>query len=391
MILIDKPYVSDFLIKTIKEKNFQIISTHIAREMIPVDDLNWISEKEARNIFDNNPLTSVYTNSENSISWIENNFTSSNLPEQIQLFKNKIKFRELIQDSYPGYFFVGVKLNELKNLNNADIKLPIIIKPAIGFFSLAVHKVDAVDQWVEVLKSIENEIEQLKGIYPKEVVDITYFIIEEYIEGEEYAIDCYFDKKGKPIILNILHHIFSSTSDVSDRVYSTSKYIMEKYYEQILNFLKIIGERTNLRNFPAHVEVRIDSTGIVIPIEVNPLRYGGLCTTGDISWYAYGINSYEYFLKNKTPNWKEIFRTRKNSKYSIIVLNNNSGFDENEIEYFDYDLLLKNFKKPMSLRKVDFKKYLVFGFLFIETIIGNEEELNQILSSDLRKYIKLKK
>ncbi len=45
----------------------------------------------------------------------------------------------------------------------------------------------------------------------------------------------------------------------------------------------------------------------------------------------------------------------------------------------------------MSLRKIDFKKYLVFGFLFIETTVGEDQELNQILTSDLRKYIKLKK
>ncbi len=34
MILIDKPYVSDFLIRTIREYNFQIISTPTAKEMI---------------------------------------------------------------------------------------------------------------------------------------------------------------------------------------------------------------------------------------------------------------------------------------------------------------------------------------------------------------------
>ena len=391
MILIDKPYVSDFLIRTIKQNNFQIISTPIAREMIKDESLNWISEKEARNILDNNPETRVYTNSENSISWIERNFNSSELPDQIHIFKNKIKFRELIKDLHPDYFFLGVKYNELRDVNIEEIKFPFIIKPAVGFFSLAVHKVDSNNQWNEVLNNIESEIKQLKGIYPKEVVDITDFIFEEYIEGDEYAIDCYFDEKGEPVILNILHHIFSSENDVSDRVYSTSKEIMEKYFDEIQDFLVTIGNKTNLRNFPAHVEVRIDSNNKIVPIEVNPLRYGGLCTTGDISSYAYEINSYKYFLENKRPSWDKIFSTRENCKYSIIVLNNNSGFDENEIDYFDYDLLLEDFEKPMSLRKVDFKKYLVFGFLFIETTVGKEDELDMILTSDLRKYIRLKK
>jgi len=36
-------------------------------------------------------------------------------------------------------------------------------------------------------------------------------------------------------------------------------------------------------------------------------------------------------------------------------------------------------------------KIFSFGFLFIETTVGEDQELNQILTSDLRKYIKLKK
>ncbi len=391
MIIIDKPFVSEFLIKTIRENNFQIISTLEARNMISDKSLNWITEKEAKSIIKKTPNYPIYINSENTISWIEKNFSSSNLPNQIQVFKNKIKFRELLKDSYPNYFFRGVKFEELRSLNIEEMKFPFIIKPAIGFFSIAVHKVDKPTEWNQVLDKIEYEIKKMQGLYPKEVIDITDFIIEDCIEGEEYAIDCYFNKEGEPVVLNILHHIFSSEKDVSDRVYSTSKEIMEKYKNEILDFLKTIGVKANLKNFPAHVEVRIDNEGKINPIEVNPLRFGGWCTTGDLSWYAYGVNSYEYFLNGKRPDWEEIFKTRKEKKYSIIVLDNNSGIKENDIEYFDYEQLLKDFEKPMSLRKVDFNEYSFFGFLFTETTCGNEKELNRILTSNLREYIKVKK
>ncbi len=391
LILIDKPYASDFIIKTIKENNFQIISTPEARNMISDKSLNWISEEDAKIIFEKNTNIPIYTNSENTIGWIENNLDSPNLIEQIQIFKNKIKFRELLKDSYPDYFFKGIKLKELRNLNADELKFPFIIKPAVGFFSLAVHKIDNRVEWEQVLDKIEYEIEQFRGMYPKEVVDITDFILEEYIKGEEYAIDCYYDENGDPVILNILHHIFSSESDVSDRVYNTSKEIMLEYQNEILDFLKIIGAKTNLKNFPAHVEVRIDSKRNVHPIEINPLRYGGWCTAGDLSWYAYGFNSYEYFIYGKKPDWEEIFKSRKEKIYSMIVLDNNSGIKESDIEYFDYDLLLKDFENPMDLRKVDYNRYSVFGFLFTETSFGNEKELNQILTSDLKRYIKVKK
>lgn len=390
MIIIDKPYVSDFLIKTIKENNFQIISTVNAREMIVDNSLNWISEEEAINKLKEDPSTKIYTNSENSIAWIEKNLGFSELPERIQTFKNKIKFRKLLKTSFPDYFFKGIKYDEIRNLDIKDFKFPFIIKPAVGFFSIAVHKVDKVDDWIKVLDKIDIEIERLSGMYPTEVIDMNDFIIEEYIRGDEYALDCYFDGEGQPVILNILHHVFLTENDVNDRIYTTSEEIIYRWHSEILEFLVDIGKKVNLKNFPAHIEVRIDENGKINPIEVNPLRYGGWCTTGDISWFAYGINSYEYFLKGKKPNWKEIFKTRKNKKYSNIVLDNNSGILEEDIKSFDYDLLLKDFEKPLDLRKVDFVKYTVFGFLFVETANGNEEELDRILSSNLRKYITLK-
>jgi len=391
MILIDKPFVSDFLIKTIKENNFQIIETKVAKEMISDKSLHWISETEAINNFKENLNFPIYSNSENAISWIEKKLSFTELPSKIQLFKNKITFRELIKDAFPNYFFRGVKFEKLKTLTPQNLKFPLIVKPAVGFFSLAVHKVDNWKEWETTLPIIESEIKNFKGMYPKEVVDINEFILEAYIEGEEYAIDCYFNENGEVVILNILHHIFSSDKDVSDRVYSTSKEIFEKYYTEIESFLKLIGLKAGLQNFPMHVEIRIDSNKKVIPIEVNPLRFGGWCTTGDISWFAFGINSYEYFLNSKKPNWTEIFKNRQTNQYNLIVLDNSSGTKETDIESFNYNLLLKDFKKPLNLRKVDYKKYAVFGFLFTETQIGEDAELKNILNSDLKKYITLRK
>ncbi|VAW24278.1 hypothetical protein MNBD_BACTEROID04-1036 [hydrothermal vent metagenome] len=390
MILIDKPYVSDFLIETIKKNNFKIVATSEAKKLILDKSLNWISEREAITLIKNNPSTPVYSNSENIISWVEQNLEFSKLPNQIQLFKNKITFRKLVQDIFPNYFFKGVEFEDLNNISINNLPFPFIIKPAIGFFSLGVHKVDKPQEWNQILTVIKQEINQIKGFYPSEVLNTTNFIIEECIEGEEYAVDCYFNKDGGPIVLNILHHIFSSGKDVSDRIYTTSKEIIENNIEGIEKFLQIIGKKAHLANFPVHVEVRIDKQGKIVPIEINPLRFGGWCTTGDLSWYAYGINSYEYFFKGIKPNWKEILETRKDKKYSIILLDNSAGIDKNNITYFDYEQVLKDFENPLSLRKVDFNEYPIFGILFVETSLGNEQELANILTSKLEKYIVLK-
>lgn len=390
MILIDQPYISEFLLKTIKENNLEIVSTEAASVMISDDSLNWISEKEAVEFIKNTPNCSLYTNSENTIGWIEKNLASTNLPSQIQVFKNKIKFRELLTAIFPNYFFRGIKFEELAHLPLSTIKFPFIIKPAVGFFSLGVHKVDNPEEWPTVLNKITNDIAEIRSFYPNEVVDTSNFIVEECIEGEEFAMDCYFNKEGEPVILSILHHRFSTGKDVNDRVYTTSEEIIETHLPKMQKFMDTLGALVNLKNFPFHVEVRIDKNGTVIPIEVNPMRFGGWCTTADLSYFAYGFNSYQYFLNGTKPNWNELFKSGINKKYSLILLDNNSGIPESKIASFDYDLLLSDFENPMELRKADFNEYPFFGMVFVETSLENENELDQILTSDLKKYIKVK-
>ena len=386
MILIDNPYISDFLIKTIKENNFEIIATKEAKSLINDDSLNWISENDAKNKLLIRPNPLVYTNSENSLTWIFNNLKETNLPEQIGLFKDKLKFRELTKGMFPDFLFRKIKIEDIKTLDIDELKLPFVIKPSLGFFSIGVHIIRNKSDWYAAQKELNYD--NLKSIYPKEVMDASTFIIEEYIEGEEFAIDAYFNNDGEVVILNILHHIFSSSTDVSDRVYSTSKSIISRYKKSVEEFLKTIGEKADLKNFPLHVEVRIDEKGVIKPIEINPQRFGGWCTTGDLAWYAFKFNSYQYFIQNKKPNWDEIFKTMKDKIYSIILLNNNSGFIPSKISHFDFDLLKQDLENIVVIRKLDFNKYNAFGILFTETSKGNDRELKEILNSDLTKYIR---
>ncbi len=387
MFLIDKPYVSDFLINTLKENKFEIIATQEAKELIKDKSINWISERKAAELLKNNPKTPLYTNSENSIAWIARNLKNTNLPHQINLFKDKFKFRELIKDLYPDFFYKLIKPEAIQNFEPQQKDYPFVIKPAVGFFSLGVHIVHNRQDWIKAQKELNYK--SLQNIYPKEVLDTSDFILEEFISGEEYAVDSYFDDDGNIVILNILHHRFSSGSDTSDRVYSSSKSIIQENKSKIEDFLMKIGQKAGLKNFPLHTEIRIDTHGKIHPIEVNPLRFGGWCTTGDLSYYAFGFNSYEYYTQKLKPDWENIFKKKKDKIYSIIVLNNSSGIAESQIKGFNYDLLTADFENALVVRKTDYKKYLVFGFVFAETSPENEDELNKILVSDLKKYISL--
>jgi hypothetical protein len=385
MFLIDKPFVSDFLIETIKDNNYKIIATKVAKELVKDDSLAWIEEEEAIALLKNNPEISLYSNSENALAWIDQYYGESQLSSQLQVLKNKVKFRELIKELFPDFYFKQISIEEIQRLSDNEIRFPFVIKPAVGFFSIGVHIVENEKDWIKAKSELQAD--KLKSIFPANVLNTSNFIIEEYIRGEEYAIDYYYDNNGDAVLLNVLHHLFSSGTDTSDRIYSTSKAIIEKYKIDLEYFLGKIGKELDLKNFPAHAEVRIDENGKIIPIEVNPLRFGGFCTTADLMGVTLGFNEYQCFCENKKPDWDTIFKGKEDKIFSVIILDNNSGIIPSDILRFNYSDLAKDFEKPILIRELDINKYPVFGFAFIESAASNKKELNDILTSDLRKYI----
>lgn len=389
MFLLDKPFVSDYLIKTIRENNYNVISTPVARALIKKPNLSWISEEEAIKTLRDKPDTPLYSNSENALGWVTENLHGTELDHKARLFKDKIEFRKLLEEFYPDFQYKSLALNKVQRLNTKDLSFPFVIKPSIGFFSIGVFVVKNKSDWEEAKKQLNPE--NLSSQYPKNVLNASKLIIEEYIEGEEYAIDCYFNKQGKVVILNILHHKFSSGADTSDRVYSTSKKIVLSKLEAFEVFLGKIGKKAKLKNFPAHVEVRINEHGEIIPIEINPVRFGGWCTTADLLGLAIDYNSYACYHQNRKPDWEKIFEGKEKQTFSLMVLNNNSGYSPASIKEFNYEALAEDFEKPVLIRKMDVKKHTIFGFLFTETSPGNEEELGRILVSDLKSYITLHK
>ena len=103
----------------------------------------------------------------------------------------------------------------------ARLRAPFIVKPAVGFFSLGVHVVASAAAWPAVVDEIEGEVRALGTLYPEQVLDLDHFVVEEVIEGEEFAVDAFYDADGEPTLVNVYAHLFSSADDVSDRVYFT--------------------------------------------------------------------------------------------------------------------------------------------------------------------------
>lgn len=387
MILAELPYVSDFLKQTIVKNQFEIIRSENTDFIFNAFETKVLSAEMAVEEFRQNKNQKLFTNSENAISWIIRHLGFTDLPRQIELFKNKVRFREFMQSWHPSYFFREIPFDKLASVDIRNFPQAFVIKPAVGFFSLGVHVVNNHDEWPLVVEAIHNETELVKSLYPAEVFDATTFIAEAIIQGDEYAFDAYFTAKGEPVILNIYQHPFASGTDVSDRIYLSSPKIVMDNLVPFTQWLFEIGKKAHLHNFPLHVEVRVDAAGAIQPIEVNPLRFGGFCTTADCTWFSYGINSYEYFFNEQKPDWKAIFETRKDKLYSLVVLNNSTGVQGDEISKFNYDKVASCLENPLEIRPVDFKVFPLFGFIFTETRASNYAELEHLLKSDLKEFI----
>jgi hypothetical protein len=253
---------------------------------------------------------------------------------------------------------------------------------------MGVHVVDSVDDWPGVLAALRREVSESASLYPDTVIGLDRFIVEEAIEGEEFAVDAYFDSDGSPVVLNVLGHLFASAADVSDRVYITSAELIERWVQPFATFLAEVGRRAGLRDFPVHAELRVDSNGRVAPIEINPMRFAGWCVT-DIAFHAYGIDPYECFMEGLVPDWARALERHRGSTFGVVVADIPASVDREAIESVDYEALEARFSRPVEVRRTDFRRYPVLGFVFAAVPSHDLGELRAMLGADLTAFVRM--
>lgn len=390
MVLIDGPYISRFLAETLEKNRYPVLRSPEAEEMLADYNIVYIDEKTATRKFAAHAGERIYTNSENTLGLIDSWAEWYPPAAAAGVFKDKFAFRRYVRHLYPDFFYRQAHLEELDRIAFEELPNPCIIKPAVGFFSLGVHWVNSSSAWDRVRKTIKRDAQKIQERFPRKVLESERYIIEECIEGDEYALDAYFDEEGQPVVLGVYEHLFSSAADVSDRVYTTSKTIVRSMLERSTKALQEMNRERSMRNFPFHAEMRISEKHGFIPIEINPLRFGGWCTTADLAAYAYGYNQYEYYLTGKAPEWDRVLEEMSGDNYSIIVLDNSTGYTSDRIHTFSADAFTEDVSGLLEFRPVDAERYDVFAFVFARTPAERMQELYDVLASDLKKYVTLK-
>lgn len=388
MFLLDDPYVSEFLKQSVRELGLPVLATDAARRLAGDDELDFIDAIDFAARMGKGER--LYANSENGLEHIFKCGCSPELARQIDICKDKALFRETIASLHQDYPFQRVSIDDLAELNVSGFDCPFIVKPARGFFSLGVHVVKSHSQWPEIVRAIHEEREALNAEYPEEVVNSGEFIVEAGINGEEYAIDLYYDEEGSPVITNILHHHFMSDDDTSDRLYYTSAGIIRDRLKPFTEYVTRMGEACDFRSFPMHLEVRVTGSNEIIPIEANPMRFAGWCVA-DITHHAWDINPYEYYFQNKQPDWGTILKGRKGEATVMVIADFPEGTEREQIAGFNYDGFQKLFDNILELRKIDYSSYPVFAFCFARMEESEVDNLKSVLTEDFSRFVLLDK
>lgn len=385
MIILDRPYVSDLLADTISKNKIPVIKLNevfIPNEstinLKKVDDLLIELEKG------NSP---ILFNSENGLNILSKYAPNHYLTTVTDILKNKVTFRKTLSRHYKDFFFTEVSLKELEELDPSALPYPIIVKPVIGYSSIGVHRIDKVEEYKETIKQLKFEMEVTSSEYPIEVINNQSFIIEKLIEGDEYAVDVYFTEDGEPVILNLFKRMFRHEKDMSDRIYYTSKQVINESLNKIQEFLRTISSFFALKSAPIHIEIRIDNDDQIVPIEVNPLRFAGI-GTNELGVHAYGVNACEYFFKQEKPDWENIVNQMDDSIYSFCCAEIDASIDCKQVVSINHEAFKLNFGEILEYRPMKVNEGSTFAVIFHKSPDLNENI--RLLNLDLNQYITLK-
>ncbi len=385
MFILDKPYVSTILRETLAENNYPVLDNAMARSAA-APTLNLVQPDAFVRMALEMESPRIYTNSENSLDWIAANLGATPLPRQAGVFKDKVAFRDLVRELYPDFRYQGITFAELPDVAPQDLPYPLVLKPAVGFFSLGVHVVRGPEEWRGAVQAVRSDVDAISRQYPRQVLNTERFIIEQCIQGREFAVDVFFTATGEAVICNIIEHLFASAKDVSDRVYVTSSAIMREWLPKVGPLLEDVGRLAGLRNFPAHVELRAGSDGRLRFIEVNPMRFAGWCVA-DMALHAFGIDPYTCYMNDIAPHWDAILDQYEGRTVGVVVADIPGHIDRSRIASVAHDRFQARFKKPLELRRIDHAEYPVFAFLFAEATDPELQEFRDILQADLGEFI----
>ena len=140
-----------------------------------------------------------------------------------------------------------------------------VLKPNFGSASKSVLKINNFNQSKDYIINLMNDCEDQE------------MIIEQYIEGTEYALEGNLINSNLNKITIFDKPIEYKEPYFEESIYITPSELPEELQNQIIKLIGNACKKIGLENGPVHVEFKILDENIFI-IEINPRMIGGLCS-----------------------------------------------------------------------------------------------------------------
>lgn len=347
-------------------------------ESLPVDsrietiDLDYLSQSNLH--FSKNDKVCI--DSEAAIELVTSRIDDPAKQQAVRLLKDKYAFRQMLGTMYPQYQYQLVKTNEIQGL---QIDQKSIIKPVKGVFGTAVKIIDSDTDLTSLSEELQSELLKNKRVFTEGVLSQADFIVEQYIEGEEYAVDMFYNSVGDPCITNIYHHPIPANRRYLHVVYYSSKAVFDRIYTEAKAFFIALNKILNVTNLTIHSEFKLDGEKLV-PIELNSLRFGGM-GLGNMVFHSLGVNPYTYFLNDLEPNWQALWQDKEQDIFTFFIAYNGASIDLSSHKP-NYQLLEQQFTEILFRQYFDYQHQLVFGIYCLKETSQNLPKLLEIEFDD---------
>jgi len=300
--------------------------------------------------------------------------------ELISRLKNKVHCRQMLTSIFPDFFFREIPVRDLPKIELAPGE-KYFVKPIKGYWGSAAFPVDAQTDRVALMHEIEAQLGKRTGLFSEQVVAKDRLIVEEFLEGEEYAVDMFFNESGEPVITNVCHHPLPKKLDYLHVVYYTSYEVYRNLHPKFIEFFHALNQSLHARSIPIHGEFKLHK-GKLTPIELNPLRFGS-DGFADLSFHAFGFNPFLYFAENRAPDWEALWKGREEKIFAFYLGYNGSDLDTGHYrpDFRNFRRLFSNILSDMAM---NYQDTLAFAVMYIEE--DSLERIHELLEVEFNEY-----
>lgn len=186
------------------------------------------------------------------------NFKEEFEKDNIQVIVSDRKVVDICFDKFLSYKFLQendipsvptyINIDKvIEDINASKLKFPLIVKPKKGSASIGINKITTIEE----LKAFQDKNQDL--------------IVQPYIDGEEFGVDCYIDFFYKRPTNIFMKRKISMRAGETDKSISIKDPALKYIIEKLISSLKPIG--------PIDIDCFKDEKGYMVS-EINP-RFGG--------------------------------------------------------------------------------------------------------------------